>query len=306
MLLSPSGEPILVLPAGDDPTSEELRLSGTSAQRVTALLSPPYVDSFPGLSTASPGLAIHISGEDPQTLVFDSDQGLNQVISQIHAALGQHAIATRMDDRILVVPRTTGVKIMFGTTAEDAETLQKLGLYTARSAITGDIAELNPGPRTRIERSTIFGAVHVREFDMASESIFIGQAIVQKQQAGCTRFCYLAGRSRVPRRFRCQPDLALTTYAQTHGHASTSQMSDQTMKMVAGRVTPTFTSTRFGDPGFAQLGHACPDEIKKGAEDGSEMGVFQHLKQAQREANLLASLNDHLRVGFEAGLFFVT
>jgi hypothetical protein len=36
------------------------------------------------------------------------------------------------------------------------------------------------------------------------------------------------------------------------------------------------------------------------------MGAFSHLKQPQREANLRASLEDNLRFGLEAGLFYIT
>jgi hypothetical protein len=43
-----------------------------------------------------------------------------------------------------------------------------------------------------------------------------------------------------------------------------------------------------------------------GAEDGSEMGVFSLLQQPQREANLRIALDEYLRFGLEAGIFFVT
>jgi hypothetical protein len=36
------------------------------------------------------------------------------------------------------------------------------------------------------------------------------------------------------------------------------------------------------------------------------MGVFNHLQQPQREANLRAALEEYLRFGLEAGLFYVT
>ena len=36
------------------------------------------------------------------------------------------------------------------------------------------------------------------------------------------------------------------------------------------------------------------------------MGVFRHLQQSRREANLRRSLSDYLPFGLEAGIFFVT
>jgi hypothetical protein len=66
-----------------------------------------------------------------------------------------------------------------------------------------------------------------------------------------------------------------------------------------------FTSVDFGDPGYAQLALNCAPEIHSGADDGAEMGVFDYLKQPQREANLRSSLDEYLRFGLEAGIFFV-
>jgi hypothetical protein len=45
-------------------------------------------------------------------------------------------------------------------------------------------------------------------------------------------------------------------------------------------------------------------EITTGAEDGGEMGAFHLLQQAQRIANLRTALDEYLRVGLEAGVFF--
>ncbi len=71
-------------------------------------------------------------------------------------------------------------------------------------------------------------------------------------------------------------------------------------------LKPAFTSIAYGDPGYAQLGRNCAEEIRTGAQDGSEMGVFCSLKQPQREANFRTSLDEHLGLGLEAGIFYVT
>jgi hypothetical protein len=36
------------------------------------------------------------------------------------------------------------------------------------------------------------------------------------------------------------------------------------------------------------------------------MGVFSHLKQPQREANLRVALEEYLPFGLQAGMFYVT
>jgi hypothetical protein len=71
------------------------------------------------------------------------------------------------------------------------------------------------------------------------------------------------------------------------------------------RLQPSFTSTNYGHPGYGQLSLACPEEIRTGAEDASEMGAFSYLKQPQRQANLQISLEEYLRFGLDAGLIYI-
>ena len=47
-------------------------------------------------------------------------------------------------------------------------------------------------------------------------------------------------------------------------------------------------------------------EISQGAEDGAEIGVFNILEQPQRQASLQASLNEYLRFGITANIFYNT
>jgi hypothetical protein len=98
------------------------------------------------------------------------------------------------------------------------------------------------------------------------------------------RFSYLPAGSKVPRRYHCQP-----------------KNEDD-----AQRVQPVFTSLRYGDGAYCQLSPFCSAEIREGAEDGSEMGVFHDLYLPQRVSNLRAQLNEYLRFGLEAGIFYET
>lgn len=72
------------------------------------------------------------------------------------------------------------------------------------------------------------------------------------------------------------------------------------------RLQPLFTSKNYGDPGYAQLRQNCASEIRTGSDDKAEMGAFNALKQPQRETNLQANLEEYLRFGLEAGIFYVT
>jgi photosystem II stability/assembly factor-like uncharacterized protein len=76
--------------------------------------------------------------------------------------------------------------------------------------------------------------------------------------------------------------------------------------LIMEQLQPNFTSTYYGDPGYAQLSQNCANELRTGAEDGAEMGTFNGLKQPQREANLQANLEEYLRFGLEAGIFYAT
>lgn len=178
---------------------------------------------------------------------------------------------------------------------------------TPRPAIAAD-DHGNPGPPTSIERSTVFGPVYVTELTLASEVIFTAPVYV-KERVGCLRYSYVPLESNAAPRFRCQPDLALTQLAK---QAEGSQMSLSPAQrklaqiLVQARLRPRFGSTRYGDPAYAQLSLNCAPEIRAGADDDSEMGVFHNLYQSQRETNLRLVLDETLRFGLEAGLFYVT
>jgi hypothetical protein len=151
-----------------------------------------------------------------------------------------------------------------------------------------------PGALANLQASTFFGEVSTRMLE-AGNSLFTDKVTVQRRQAGCVRFCFLPENSTTPRRYRCQPELALKNIAKT-----------TTAQQILARVRPAFTATAYGQPGYAQLQTTVPEEIRSGADDGAEMGVFRFLKQPQREANLRASLDEYLRLGLEAGIFYTT
>ncbi len=150
-------------------------------------------------------------------------------------------------------------------------------------------------------RSTVLGKTLLRRLE-ANGSVFTGEVTVLLRQQGCVRFSYLPTESRSPRRFRCQPDLALAAKREALG----GDLSLEEKRAVKIRLRPAFTSFHYGDPGYGQLSFASAEEVRTGAEDGSEMGVFGILEQPQREANLRAALEEYMRFGLEAGIFYVT
>ncbi len=156
-----------------------------------------------------------------------------------------------------------------------------------------------------VQKSTVFGQTRAQTLD-AGNAIFTHHVEAVRRQTGCVRFCYLPDGSQTPRRYRCQPDLALAQRADELELDSVADLLPTERGPVLARVQPGFTSTCYGDPGYAQLSLTSAEEIRTGAEDGSEMGVFSFLKQPQRAANLRASLDEYLRFGLKAGLIYVT
>ncbi|MFD9894260.1 hypothetical protein ACFWY9_33340 [Amycolatopsis sp. NPDC059027] len=126
-------------------------------------------------------------------------------------------------------------------------------------------------------RSTVFGRVCTHAVGLLENSIVDGEVHVARRQSGCVRFCWLPGDSCTPPQFHC-----------VHGEP------------------PPFTSTRYGTPGYAQLAPGCRDEIRRGAEDGSEPGVFHDLFQPQREDNLKLRIAEYTPAGCDAGILIVT
>jgi hypothetical protein len=176
---------------------------------------------------------------------------------------------------------------------------------TAAAYAGGALAE---GPPLQLERTTVRGRVHARALHM-SESIATGRIETVRTQEGCVRFSYAQPGSRTPRRYRCQPDLAaqLAVKEALERNPGLPPAAQALIRAAAERrVVPSFTTTRYGQPAYVQLRLGSPVEIRTGAEDGSEMGAYCHVKQPQRESNLRIRLEEYLPFGLEAGILLAT
>lgn len=163
-------------------------------------------------------------------------------------------------------------------------------------------------------RSTVIGAVDVHAIALAENAIVLGPVHVARRQTGCVRFCFVPRASRTPRRFQCQPDLAeAAAEAALRKAASDAKLpvpaeaAIQAARLAAARaVSPLFVSLRYGAPTYAQLADGCAVEIRRGADDESELGAFHDLFQPQREAVLQARLDESIPAGTRAGVFHAT
>ena len=181
-----------------------------------------------------------------------------------------------------------------------------------------DLNGKDPGGTVSVVNSTIIGTIQTELLKLASNSIFLarttdGTAPVrsERRQTGCVRFSWMPLNARVPRRYRCQPDLEIAERVaaaiQKSGTGTISAAARQAIQdSVVARLVPSFTSLGYGDPGYGQLRITAPEQIRTGADDEAEMGAFHDLFQPQRESNIRARLREYLRFGLEAGVFYAT
>ena len=181
------------------------------------------------------------------------------------------------------------------------------------SAISATHTTDQPVTLAVIERTTIFGQSYFRNIELATEVIFTETVFSEERHKGCVRFSFVPHGSRTPRRYRCQPDFEIEKairkakdQAKAEGILLGPMDLDNIRTQIRAWLAPSFTAEEYGLPGYAQLRVTSPVQIRTGAEDGSEMGVFSHLKQPQREANLGIRLQEYLPFGLAPGLIYVT
>lgn len=155
----------------------------------------------------------------------------------------------------------------------------------------GVAIDVSDSPLTVLS-STLLGSTDAGRLE-AGNSLFDGLVSITRRQEGCVRYSYLPFASKTPRRYRCQPDLVR------------ADLPNAEAQREEVRVTPGFTSSRFGTPAYGQLTRSTAVEIRTGADNGAEMGVWNLLQQPQREANLALALDEYLRFGLEAAPIFV-
>ena len=178
---------------------------------------------------------------------------------------------------------------------------------------------LGAGGVMSIVNSTVMGKMHTKRLDLASNTIFAAALTngdswshpvwSDQNQQGCCRFSFVPLNSIVPRRYRCQPDLAVEAALLEADQPKGSLTGPETQAITLAtqaRVRPAFTARRYGLAAYGQLAGHCPEEIRRGADDESEMGVFHDVFAPQREDNLKIRLQEYLRFGLEAGLFHAT
>jgi hypothetical protein len=152
--------------------------------------------------------------------------------------------------------------------------------------------DIGAGGALRLDACTVIGKVHALMLPLVSNSILLGELasgdpwsapiVAVRRQEGCVRFSYLPESARVPRRYQCLPETAPSPE----------------------QAAPRFTSLRYGFPAYAQLSLSAGARLLSGADDEGQPAAFHSLYQPQRETNLRVRLDEYLRVGLEAGIFY--
>jgi hypothetical protein len=228
---------------------------------------------------------------------------------------------------LIVEQSDTTVEIDFcvigGLRAVHSVTVKITSSIVDATAVThvafADPDNISAGGTLALVNSTVVGKIHTARLELASNTILLAcrtagdswthPVISDQNQQGCVRFSFVPSNAIVPRRYRCQPDLAVTA-ALTAADVPKGSLSTFRKLAIAAavraRVRPAFTTLRYGQPGYGQLGTSCPMEIRTGAEDESEMGAFHDVYAPQRERNVKIRLEEYLRFGLEAGIFYAT
>jgi hypothetical protein len=120
-----------------------------------------------------------------------------------------------------------------------------------------------------LARVTVLGAIDVNRLN-ATETILTGVSDVTNTQDGCFRFGAAAELSRLPHPYESQ-------FFQDSNHF--------------------FVSRVFPQPGYAQLSETAPEFLRRGAENGSEMGAWSALLNPIRLDSLRAKVEEFAPFG---------
>ncbi len=135
-------------------------------------------------------------------------------------------------------------------------------------------ASLLTGARLlQLERVTVLGAVHC-EILSASDTLLRDLTVADDRQRGCIRYSRYQRGSALPRRYQCVP--------------TESQ---------AGASTPVFTSLRFGNAAYAQLGAGTAPEVLTVSDQNDAPGAFATTLETTRLHNLQIKLAEFMPVG---------
>jgi hypothetical protein len=248
----------------------DTRMETDTAQRASVTLGGLWIDGQVGIQGGGRLCISHCTLRPPAQA---GDRDSLTVLGDEGLRELEISVEASIVGRVALPPHLLGLSI--------TDSIVDGGRGPSLCGLAGSNSSRASGPPATIARSTLFGPAAVLRLN-ASSSLLTAPVQVRDPREGGAAFSYLAPGSTGLRREHCQPEAGDAT------------------------VRPFFTSTRFGDPGYAQLSRQTPAAIAAGGEDGSEMGVFHGLSQPQRLANLPAILEEYVPWGLDAWVELVT
>jgi hypothetical protein len=145
------------------------------------------------------------------------------------------------------------------------------------------------GAPLTLQGCTVIGKVHAEVLTLVSNSImwaalaagdaWVSGLVADRLQTGCVRFSFLPYDAVTPRRFKC-------------------------VEQALASVQPVFATTLYGQPAYCKMWACTDDSIRRGADDGGEMGAFHFVLAPLRESDLKIRLQEYLPVGLSAGFIY--
>jgi hypothetical protein len=254
--------------------SDTMKIPATDPALLTVPFLQPVTGALNALATLTlndatlvPGWSLHIDGTpvNPRTPAL---------------AIASPTVAVNGMNSILGGIRSNALATVALTNCIVDATSPKHVAYSAS-------AETDGGAALTLNGCTVVGKVHGSLLTLVTDSIFWASKtthwstglIADRKQQGCVRFSFLPFDAITPPPYHCVTE-------------------------AIAAPTPYFIAMRYGQPGYLKLMASTDASIRRGAEDGGEMGVYHFLLAPQRESDLQIRLHEYTPVGLEIGFIY--
>jgi hypothetical protein len=254
------------------------------------------------MATASPTMAADLTALTTESLATAEGSLPASVLPGLNALVGDAALVDATSSPLFAaaVPLGPAAAALFATVVADIAAGQPSSLSAAdqqvlnRALVDGAFpvalglsALALASASVNLAQVTVIGPVYAHDL-ILSDSIVTGLTVVDDIQTGCVRFSAIVPGSTVPRQYE---------------------------SVLIPESAPLFTSTEYGQPGYAQLLESVDDlilagsvdtSIAQGADNGSEMGAFCGDLNPLKEQALLIKYAEYMPLGLTPVLIHVT
>jgi hypothetical protein len=245
------------------------------SQNLLEALDFSHCTLVPGWSVDTSG-APHF-GTEPTLVAEPAGLTVTARKSIVGAVRAGEFVTVKAFDTIIDATDPTNVAIA------DLDGIAGVGSLTLGGADTTDRSDTPP------HGCTVVGKIHAVLMSLVSDSIIWAALIAgdswttgliaDRKQEGCVRFSFLPAGAKTPSRFECIE------------------------RTIAG-PQPIFFALRYGRSGYMKLLASTPDVVRRGADDGGEVGVYHFVLAPLRETDLRIRMQEYMPVGLEFGIIY--